>query len=276
MSERSLSVSSVVEPCAAGFIGLGLGYSVAPRKYSLKRLLLLKEDRFDKIYTQDLQTNLSPREQNALQELRQARQTYRASRKTYADKVKSTAVNWMEKFKQVDVPESLTEAYKTNRENLKVAIAETNYVELNKNYRAAKKALAKSPDDENLKAALTEANTELARGKALIGSKIELYKDSVANIRNERLAKIKNQPVKYTDVKEAYHEFLGALAKRRTAVSNKLFELINDKKLVKDYEILRQFLPKARTKSALSGGLIMAGITTLILKSINKSHSKVA
>ena len=50
MSESSLVINPAIEPFAGGVIGLGVGYSLAPRKYSLKRLLILRKDVFDKIY----------------------------------------------------------------------------------------------------------------------------------------------------------------------------------------------------------------------------------
>lgn len=276
MSERSLSVSPVIEPCAGGVIGLGIGYSLAPRKYSLKRLLLLNQDTFEKIYSNDLKNNLSVREHMALQGLTEARQSYRTSRNGLNNKINEAAVEWMNKFKKVDVSEDLKTFYNSSRENLQKAIQETDYVSLNKSYRSAKAALKESPDNEQLKAALKEANINLSRARGIIGSKIELYRDSVKQISNERLAKIKNDPINYSDVREAYKKFLSKLAMRRTVAANKLFELINDKNLLRDYNTLKDYLPKARSKSALIGAAVVGSITSLLMMSFTSSVKKSA
>ncbi|MBR6099042.1 hypothetical protein IKP85_04780 [bacterium] len=276
MSERSLSVSPVIEPCAGGVIGLGIGYSLAPRKYSLKRLLLLQEDKFDKIYSPELTNNMTVREQIALANVRQARQDYRAARSGLVNQVKTTAKNWIDNFNKVPVSKNLRETYETNRTNLQRAVKETNYVELNQRYRAAKAALKASPEDINLKRALTQANSDLAKAKAIIGTKIELYKDSVRNLSEERLAKVKHEPVKYAKVREAYHDFLSALARRRTMASSKLFELSNNKNLIKNYEAISEFLPKARTKSALMGAAVVGSVTALLISGLNRPVKKSA
>lgn len=271
MSERSLSVNPVIEPCAGAVIGLGLGYSLAPRKYSLKRLILLNNDTFEKIYSKDLVNNMTLRERNSLESLKMARMAYRESRKSNFEEIKTAAIDWTKKFRNVKVSESLQTAHKTNRANLQKAIVATNYIELNKAYRAAKTAVKNSPENPQLQAALNRANVNLAHAKAIIGSKIELYKNSLINISNERLAKVKNEPVKYVDVREAYRKFLNALAKRRTAVSNKLFELSNDKSLLRNYDALKDYLPRARSASAIKGSVIVGAITTLMMASLTRS-----
>ncbi len=276
MSERSLSVSPVIEPFAGGVIGLGIGYTIAPRKYSLKRLMLLKQDRFDKIYTKELAENLSQKEKAALDTIKAARKEYRATRTDVMNRVKETAKKWQEKFTKVEISSENLKNYNTNKQNLKKAIEETNYVELNKAYREAKAAYLKSPADEGLKVALNEANSNLAITRAILTDKIELYKDSVKNITNERLMKVKSNPGKYANVREAYHEFLSALANRRTAASHKLFELTNDNQIKKSYEAIKEFLPKSRTKSAAAGAIIVGTITAALMSHINRSANKIA
>lgn len=274
MSEKTLVVCPVIEPIAAGVIGLGIGYSLAPKKYSLKDLLLLEEDKFEAIYSKDLASNMSLREQISLQSLKNARHSYKKSRHSLHKEIKIAAKNWVNEFKQVYVPENLKIEFKVNKSNLQQAIRENNYIELNKKYRAAKDALRKSPDDEMLKANLSEANINLSQAKAIISSKIELYKDSIQRLQEERLNRIKNEPLKYTKVKEAYKNFLKVLSDRRTAASNKLFELTNDKTLLKTFETLGDYLPKARTKSALSGALFLASFTALLTIPLTKSSQK--
>lgn len=276
MSERSLSVSPVIEPCAGGVIGLGIGYSLAPRKYSLKRLITLNKDTFEKIYSEDLRNTLNVREQIALQGLTDARENYRLSKLSVQDKIKEAAIKWVKKFKNVEVSENLKTFNQTSRESLQKAIEETDYISLTKAYRSAKAALKETPENEQLKESLREANINLSRARAIVGSKIELYKDSVKQITNERLAKVKNEPLNYYDVREAYHNFLDKLALRRTAASNKLFELVNNKNLIRNYETLKDYLPRARSKSAITGGMLVACVTSLLMLSLTSSIKKAA
>ena len=276
MSERSLSVSPMIEPVAGGVIGLGIGYTLAPRKYSLKRLLILKEDKFQQIYTKDLAENMSPRESKALMAIKKARADYRTSKSTVINQVKKAAGEWRQKFENVAVPAKMEKNYKESRTNLQQAIKETDYIQLNKNYRAAKNALKNNPENGGLKTALNEANSALAKAKAVISAKLDIYKTNVRNISEERLAQVKNNPARYAGVREAYHDFLAALAKRRTVASNKLFELSNSKQLKKSYEIVKEFLPRARTKSAATGALIIGSITTLCMGFLNRSTRNAA
>ncbi len=276
MSERSLSVSPVIEPFAGGVIGLGIGYTLAPRKYSLKRLLILNDDKFEQIYSKDLAENMSPKEAQALTAIKNARKDYRESKNTVINQVRQTAGNWRKRFEKVSVPENMENNLKESKVNLQQAMKETDYIELNKKYRAAKENLKKSPESERLKLALNEANSALANARAIISSKIEIYRTNVRNIANERLFQVKNNPARYANVREAYHDFLSALAKRRTISSNKLFELTNSKQLKKSYEIVKDFLPRARTKSAATGALIVGSLTTLCMGLINRSTRNVA
>ncbi len=271
MSESSLSINPAIEPFAGGVIGLGVGYSLAPRKYSLKRLLILRKDVFDRIYSDNLISNMTNREKAAVRNIQRARQDYRTSKHQIFEQVRETAARWRKEFVKVDVPEAMINQYNENRKNLQEAIKSTDYINVNKEFRQAKQALKKAPNDENLKAALKAANENLARVKAQLASKIEIYKNSVKNISNERLYNIKSNPTKWVDVKDAYHEFLAALAKRRTISSNKLFELSNNKALKKSYDIIKDFLPRARTRSALTWGVVLGSLTALLAAYINPS-----
>ncbi len=274
MSERSLSVNPVIEPFAGSVIGLGIGYSMAPRKYSLQRLLILKNDRFEKIYSQDLIKNMSERELQALEVISNARSEYRTVKKNISNDIKISAKKWRNIFKQVDIPQQLADAYATNRRNLQKAIKENDYIGLYQKYRKAKAALKNYPDDENLIKELTNATTKLAKAKSIIASKINLYKNSVTNISNTRLQKVKNEPVKYADVKEAYHNFLKALSKKHTMVANKLFNLTKDKKITESYELLSSYLPKARTRAALWGAAITGVSTTAIMLGLTNNKKR--
>ena len=274
MSENSLLISPAIEPFAGGVIGLGLGYTMAPRKYSLNRMLILQQKKLSKIYTDSVVKQMNPKERKALDAIMKARDEYKSAKLSNGAEIKQAAQTWYSKFKKVEVPENIMENFNKTRKSLQEAIKQENYVTLNKQYREAKAALKKAPEDEALKKALTVANEALAAAKVRLAAKVEHYSNAVKNLYNERLYNIKSHPTKWIDVKEAYNKLLIALAKRRTFASNKLFELTNDKSLIKSYNTIKDFLPKARTKSALTGGLILGGITTLLAARFSPSPAK--
>lgn len=274
MSENSLLISPAIEPFAGGVIGLGLGYTMAPRKYSLNRMLILQQKKLSKIYTDSVVKQMNPKERKALDAIMKARDEYKSAKLSNGAEIKQAAQTWYSKFKKVEVPENIMENFNKTRKSLQEAVKQENYVTLNKQYREAKAALKKAPEDEALKKALTAANEALAAAKVRLAAKVEHYSNAVKNLYNERLYNIKSHPTKWIDVKEAYNKLLIALAKRRTFASNKLFELTNDKSLIKSYNTIKDFLPKARTKSALTGGLILGGITTLLAARFSPSPAK--
>lgn len=275
MSERSLSVNPVIEPCAGGVIGLDIGYSMAPRKYSLQRLIILKNDQFEKLYPKELVNNMNEKEVQALQAIQNARREYRAARKVLTDDIKTSARTWKNLFSKVEIPEQMRQAYKANRLNLRDAINETDYTKLNQEYRKAKAALKNAPEDTNLSKALTIANKNLAKAKLIISSKIDMYKKSVANISHTRLQEVKNKPTKYADVREAYHNLIKALSQKRTTISNKLFNLTKDKNIMESYEVLSTYLPKARTRAAALGALITGLTTSFLMLGITNSKKRI-
>ncbi len=274
MSENSLSVNPVIEPFAGAVAGLGLGYVMAPRKYSLKRLILLNQDRFDKIYSNDVIKQMNTKEKQALDSLYEARKDYRKSRLENIDDVRAAAKNWYREFKKVEVPQEVYDTYVRTRADVKNAVREANYIELNKEYRAAKAAVKNSPNNEVLKQVLSVKNEALAAAKTSIGAKLEHYTNAVKNLYDERLYNIKSNPTKWVKVKEAYNNFIVALAQRRTISSTKLFDLSNDKSLLKSYSAIKEFLPRARTKSALTGAAILGGFTTLLAAHLTPAAHK--
>lgn len=274
MSENSLSVNPVIEPFAGAVAGLGLGYVMAPRKYSLKRLILLNQDRFDKIYSNDVVKQMNKKEKEALDKLMIARNDYRKSKLDNIDDVRVAAKNWYSEYKKVDVPQEVYDTYVRTRADVKKAVQESNYIELNKEYRAAKAAVKEAPNNEILKKVLSVKNEALAAAKTSIGAKLEHYTNAVKNLYDERLYNIKSNPTKWVKVKEAYNKFIITLAQRRTISSTKLFDLSNDKSLLKSYNTIKEFLPSARTKSALTGAAILGGFTTLLAAHLTPAAHK--
>jgi len=271
MSESSLSVNPIVEPFAGGVIGLGLGYSMAPRKYPLKRLLIMNQKKLSEIYTEDVVHQMSPKEKKALDAILAARDEYVSARQQNRDEIKATARTWQQKFRSIEIPQSLQNNYEETKRILRESIQKENYITLKKQYSEAKKAAAVAPENTLLQDALMSANEALAKVRVRLAGKIENYRNTVTNIHNERLYEMKANPNKWLEVKEANQKFLTALARQRTILSNRLFELSNNKNLLKSYNTIKEYLPKARTKAALTGGLIMGCITALIVSRFNQN-----
>lgn len=271
MSESSLSISPLVETCAGGVIGLGLGYSMAPAKYSLKNLITLNKAKLSEFYSNDVSNFLSSKEKNALDAIFTATDEYHSSKLEKQKEIKQAAATWQKLFREIDVPKTLKNNYLETRDILIKAVKKENYIALNKQYRSTKKAAQDAPDNKFLQEALLSAYETLSTVKIRLAGKIENYKNTVKNIQKERLYAIKTNPDKWIKVKEAYKNFLIAKAGQRTITSNKLFELANNKNLLNSYQAIKEYIPKARIKSAITGSIIVGGITSLIVTKFNEN-----
>ena len=81
MGTNTISVS----PCGVGAIssglGLGAGYVLAPRKFTLERLLMQDEKTYDNIFSPKVMEKATKEEINAVDSLKAAAKSYRDSGK---------------------------------------------------------------------------------------------------------------------------------------------------------------------------------------------------
>ena len=105
---------------------------------------------------------------------------------------------------------------------------------------------------------------------------IEEYKKVVREAYRQRVKNLKLLPNRGVDVKQSFENLKKAYAAKRTVSANKLFEIINRLELKKAYKTIAKFLPKARTRTALNGALLLSTLTAMGIIFFNPSpqHSK--
>lgn len=231
MNENSLSINPATAMAAGGVAGLGAGYIFAPRKYSLKRLLVQQPDTFERLFPKDVKETMVRPEKSSLDAIQRASGEFHASGTANQETVKLAAKKWRRKFTTLQINSDLIE-------------------------EAASK-----------KKALQEA---VEKGASLRGPAND-YKKALKNIRKARFEAMRALPDKGLDVKTAYREMKEALARKHTTTSNKLFELTNNDALRESYKAIKKFLPKARARSAAAGAVTLGTLTTLVSIFFNPS-----
>ncbi len=231
MNENSLSISPAKALAAGSITGMFGGYVFAPRKYSLKRLLVQQPDTFEKLFPKDLTDTMIKKEYNSLNEIKKASIEFHESGITDQQSVKEAARTWKTKYDAIKItPELINDATRK-------------------------------------KDAIREATETGAEIKPLISE----YKKSLKAIRKAKFEAMRALPDRGYDVKNAYKEMQKALANKHTTTSNKLFELINKNTLRESYDSIKKFLPKARARSAVAGAVTLGTLTTLVSIFFNPS-----
>lgn len=93
MSQSVSSVSPVEIGLASGFLGCGIGYTLAPRRYSLNRLLSEKPDVFEKAVIKKFLAKGSENQKNAYRKILNARNSLKNGKKNLQELVKSQKLN---------------------------------------------------------------------------------------------------------------------------------------------------------------------------------------
>ena len=211
--------------------GLAGGYVFAPRKYSLKRLLVQQPDTFEKLFPKEIKDTMLKKEVSALEKLKKASAEFHESGQIDQKTVKKAAQKWKQKY----------EAVKIDKEILSNAA--------------------------NKKDALREA---AETGADIKGVAYE-YKKALKAVRRAKFEAMRKLPDRGYEVKAAYKEMIKAMANKHTKTSNKLFDLINQDTLKESYASIKKFLPKARARSAAAGAVSLGTLTTLVSIFFNPS-----
>ena len=105
---------------------------------------------------------------------------------------------------------------------------------------------------------------------------IEDYKKVVREAYRQRVKNLKLLPNRGVEVKQSFENLKKAYAAKRTVSANKLFEIVNRFELKKAYKTVSKFLPKARTRAALNGALLLSTLTAMGIIFFNPSpqHKK--
>ncbi len=231
MSEKSLYINPAKAMAAGAGVGLISGYAFAPRKYSLKRLLVQQPDTFEKLFPKEVKDTMLKKELAALKNIQQASDEFHTSGAADQNSIKHAAKKWRQKYSAVKIDDELL----SNATRKKEAIREASET-----------------------------------GADIKGLAYE-YKKALKEIRRAKFEAMRKLPDRGYEVKTAYKEMQKALATKHTKTSNKLFELINKDNLKESYTSIKKFLPKARARSAAAGAVALGTLTTLVTIFFNPS-----
>lgn len=272
MQESSLTISPVTKKIATGAaIGMCAGILAAPEKYSLKRLLVQDSDTFSKIFTPSVTKNMNAAETNALDEIKKASSEILSAGNSEKINVKNAAVDWAAKFKGVAIDEVLAQNVLNKKNYLKKIADETDFVAKRKDYTQARELLLQDLDNKFMRKYYYEAKEEFKAAKRKLKQPIQEYRDLVKEAYTQRVRNLNKHQTKGIEVKTAYEKLQKAIAAKRTLTSNKLFEMINQGDLKKNYKAISRFLPKARTRAAIQGALILSTLTAMGIIFFNPS-----
>lgn len=274
MSTNTVSVS----PCGVGAIssglGLGAGYILAPRKYSLERLLMQNDKTYDRIFSQTAMKNATSEEKKSVENLRQASKTYRDSGIAITkEKIAPEAKTWHDLVKQVNVDDSFVSEVTAKKAQYQQALKDVHYKELKDSLEHAYKKVAENPKDTNAYLELKSAAREFAEAELAVKEPLNQYKNARTAFRSARENAILNLPDKGRAISEQWEKVTRAISDRANLMYKKLATLTSNEGLKNDYSIVKKYIPKSRTYSSLMGGII-AGISGVIagVYALNKSR----
>ena len=276
MSEKSLSVGVTVEPLIGSLIGCAIGYSCAPRKYSLKNLITLDKDTFERIYTNDVVKGFTADEKAAYTGIKEARDAYDAVKISTRDGVRERTNIWKRLYSSVEVPESVKTEYQQKKAILDDLMRENNYTEAITEYRRLQGEVRKSPTDKLLREQFNAADLKLSGITVKLYEAINSYRSAVNNFAFAKKKQLKENPAKYSDIFEAAKNVQSACAERQTIMTNKLFEICSKQTVKNNYEILKTTVPKFRAKSSAIWALVCGGLTAIAAKIMYKVIGKTA
>lgn len=274
MEKSSLSVNPVSMISAGAFMGLGFGAMCKPQRPSLKTLLSKNQQYFDETFYPEIQQNMSQEENSALKNLLQGRDTYRKSGSSEDKSIKRAAKAWAEKFNKIEVDTDLTQRLSNKKTFLRKAVEENGLTNIAKNLRIVKKNLQATPDSVTLREQFIELSNQNSKIRKLLEFPIDEYKEALAAVKKERLKRMKTLPHSGLEVKTLYKNMQQAMGRKRTLMSNKLYELANNHELKESYKALKHFLPEYRLGNALRGAAAFGTLTAAWLIFFNPSTRK--
>ena len=272
MSESTLTISPVVKKIATGgAIGMCAGLLAAPEKYSLKRLLVQDSRSFSKIFTPSVTKKMNAVELNSIKEISKASDEFIKSGSSEHANVKAAAVDWAAKFKAIQIDELLEQNVINKKNYLKNVAENNNYAAIRNQYTQARELLLEDKDNKFMREYFFKVKEQFRIAKNNLKQPIEDYRAVSKLAHEQRLKNLKAKPTQCQEVKLAYEKMQKALAAKRTLTSNKLYELINQTTLNKHYKTISKFLPKARTRAAIQGALILSTLTAMGIIFFNPS-----
>ena len=250
MGENSITISPSITGAGSAVLGLGAGYVLAPQKYSLDRLLMQDDDSFEKHFSSSVMKRSTEGERKSLKSLNDAAHIYRSSgNKILKEDIIPNAKLWHDMVSQVNVNDKFVS---------EVAIAKKRYL--------------KAINDTKFMELLKAASRNFADAQLAIENPLRLYKNARASFRAAREEAILALPDKGKAISAQWDKVRRAISNRANVMYEKLASLSKNEHLNKDYSLIKKYIPKSRTYSALMGG-ILSGILGVIagVYALNKS-----
>lgn len=270
--ENAVNISPSISGAASALVGLGAGYAVAPRKYSLERLLMQNEDSFERTFSKETMTNASVAEKEALENLKTASKIYFSSgQKILKDEISPNAKKWYEMISKIPVNKNLVDDVNIKRNLYLKSLEDNKYYELKNNLKVAQEKALANPKDVNLNLELKDAARKFADVQLAVEPSAKQYRMAREAFRNARDEAMLTLPDKGKAISVQWDKVRRAMSDRANLMYEKLSVLSKSNDLGKDYNLVRKYIPKARTASALTGGILsgMAGILVGVY-SVNK------
>lgn len=272
MTKSSLSINPAVSTVATGgAIGMLAGCLAAPEKYPLKKLLILDSDSFSQLFPRKKMNAL---QLNAMEKIKLASKEYFSSGKEEQQNVRNAAREWYKKFRAIPVDETLAQNV-INKKNYVKKVAEDNNIGLIRQYYTrTRELLLQDLDNSFMRKYFNKIKKQLKIAKKNLKQPIEEYRKILKEAYDTRIKNLKHLPNRGVEVKLAFENLQKALAVKRTITANKLYEIVNRAELKKAYKSVTKFLPKARTRAAVNGALLLSTLTALGIVFFNPSpHS---
>lgn len=273
MKESTLSINPAVSTIATGAaIGMCTGFLSAPDKYPLKKLLTMDSDTFTSLFPKKKMNIL---QLDAMQKIQKASQEYLTSGQSEKNAVKNAARNWHEKFKAIPINETLAQNIINKKKYLQTVAENNNFVLIRKYYTQTRELLLQDLDNQFMREYFHKIEKQYKIAKRNLKNPIKEYRALINQAYEERLQKLKEMPNRGIEIKTAFEELKKVLAKKRTISANKLYEITNRQEMKKAYKKISGFLPKARTRAAINGALLLSTLTAFGIIFFNPSpHSK--
>lgn len=275
MQESSLTISPAAKKIATGgAIGMCAGMLAAPEKYSLKRLLVQDKDSFKRIFTPQITKKMNAVEKNAITEIQNAAGQFLKSGSAEQKNVKPAAVAWAQEFKSIPIDETLAKNVENKKNYLKKVADNNNFVAIKLQLAKAKELLLEDLDNKFMREYYCRIKEQFNIAQKNLQKPIEEYRTVAREAYEERLKNLKKMPNRGIEIKQAFEKLKKAVAVKRTVTANKLYELTNNTSLKNNYKSISRFLPKARTRAAFQGALLLSTLTATGLIFFNPSPRK--
>lgn len=274
MRESSLTINPAVSKIATGgAIGMCVGYIAAPERYSLKKLLTLDNDTYSKLFPKK---KMNSEELNAIKQIKKAAEEFLTSGRPEQETVRIAAKEWYKRFKAIPIDETLEQNIINKKQFLRRVAEDNNIILIKKYYTLARELLLEDLDNKFMLEYFRKMKKQLQIATENLKTPVAEYKKVIREAYIQRIKNLKLLPNRGVEVKQAFEKLKKAYAAKRTVSANKLYEIINRSELKKAYKNIAKYLPKARTRAALNGALLLSTLTAMGIIFFNPSpqHGK--